>query len=165
MGCCNYSRRKKSVITQNATYELILEKVSKALNYFDISYLNLENPSFDKIDLYSLVNQLKHILIVISTIIEDNLIESTAQLSQEEKNKIYSFVDEIEHLIFIKCEEIDEFKCLFEEYKEICDNLHSVFQATRASNLRDMTSDESELIRKQRENEKLSKKKKLKKKT
>ena len=123
--CC--SERKKISGNLNVTEEQVLDKVRSVQEQLVRRFPELSLRSFDKVDHIKAVDNINSALIIIGTVIEDDFLDNTSTLTQEQLNKIYSFILEIEHLNANNSRNFASYSDIFDDNKELYEKLHKDF--------------------------------------
>jgi hypothetical protein len=131
MGNCCKERRKQEGF--NATEVLVLEKLRLAKETIIEKFPEIGSLKFiEKIEHVKSIENISNSLIVMATVLEDDLIEGTKTLDQNELNKIYEFLLELEFLNSMKIKDFEKYQDLFEENEDLYEKLNINFKVPRS---------------------------------
>jgi hypothetical protein len=125
--CC--SERKKIGGNTNVTEEQVLDKVRSVQEQLVQKFPELTLRTFDKIDSIKAIDNINSALIIIGTVIEDDFLDNTNSLTQDQLNKIYIFIVEIEQLTVTGSKNFSSYREIFEDNKEFYEKLHKDFDS------------------------------------
>jgi hypothetical protein len=129
--CC--SERKKIGGKTNFTEEQVLDKVRSVQMQLVQRFPELTLRTFDKFDSIKAVDNINSALIIIGTVIEDDFLDNTNSLTQDQLNKIYHFIIEIEELTLTESKNFSLYREIFEDNKEFYEKLHKEFESKSRS--------------------------------
>lgn len=140
MGNCCRTRKKLEGL--NASSDQILDKIREVKENLISRFPELGHKSFSKIDDMKSIENITNALIVMATIVEDDFIESTKSLSQEELNQIYTFLLEIEELNKIRSKDYESYKNIFEDHEDLYAKLNINFKVPKLAKFNSSMSTE-----------------------